>query len=72
MQFKGGAGIKKKQKKQETACEKKQLLPGSQITWSVGACNDEWGSVLQNNVFWKHLIAKAVATIYTVAQSQLK
>lgn len=38
----------------------------------VFVSNEKWRTVLQHNVFWKHLIGRAVGKIHTAAQSQLK
>lgn len=47
--------------------------PCSHITLGqTQTSDDKWRTVLQNNVSWKHLRGKAVATIYTAAKSQLK
>ena len=46
--------------------EKSSLLP------EVFVSNDKKKTVLQNNVFWRHLISRAVGKIHTAAQSQLK
>ncbi len=42
------------------------------IGFIVFVSNGEWRTVLENNVFWKHLIGSAVGKIHTAAQSQLK